>query len=65
MEEENALPHGWENMSYEEFLKERCKLMSAKIKQAFEIKAVEGTVSEWPGNVVMFLQRHEVREEDV
>lgn len=37
MEEENALPHGWENMSYEEFLKERCKLMSAKIKQAFEV----------------------------
>ncbi|MGN1043661.1 MAG: DUF262 domain-containing protein [Acutalibacteraceae bacterium] len=37
MEEENALPHGWENMSYEEFLTERCKLMSAKIKQAVEV----------------------------
>ena len=36
MEEENALPHGWEKMSYEEFLAKRCKLMSAKIKQAFE-----------------------------
>lgn len=37
MEEENALPHGWENMSYEEFLAERSKLMSAKIKQAVEV----------------------------
>ncbi len=37
MEEENALPHGWENMNYEDFLAERRKLMAAKIKQAFEI----------------------------
>lgn len=37
MEEENALPHGWGNMSYEEFLAERSKLMSAKIKQAVEV----------------------------
>ena len=37
MEEENALPHGWENMPYEDFLIERRKLMAAKIKQAFEI----------------------------
>lgn len=35
MEEENALPHGWENMPYEDFLVERRKLMAAKIKQAF------------------------------
>ena len=32
MEEENALPHGWENMSYDDFLIERRKLMAAKIK---------------------------------
>ena len=37
MEEENALPHGWENMPYEDFLIERRKLMAAKIKAAFEI----------------------------
>ncbi len=36
MEEENALPHGWENMSYEDFLAERRKLMAEKIKLAFE-----------------------------
>ena len=36
MEEENALPHGWENMEYEVFLVERRKLMAAKIKAAFE-----------------------------
>ena len=36
MEEENALPHGWENMSYEDFLIERRKLMAAKIKIAYE-----------------------------
>lgn len=36
MEEENALPHGWENMPYEDFLIERRKLMAAKIKVAFE-----------------------------
>lgn len=35
MEAENALPHGWENMSYEEFLVERRKLMAAIIKTAF------------------------------
>lgn len=37
MEEENALPHGWEQMPYEVFLVERRKLMSAKIKCAFDI----------------------------
>lgn len=37
MEEENALPHGWENMPYEDFLVERRKLMTAKIKQAFDL----------------------------
>lgn len=36
MEEENALPHGWENMPYDDFLVERRKLMAAKIKQAYE-----------------------------
>lgn len=36
MEEENALPHGWENMTYEQFLTERRKLMASKIKQAYE-----------------------------
>ena len=36
MEGENALPHGWEHMDYEEFLNQRRKLMSAKIKEAFE-----------------------------
>ena len=36
MEEENALPNGWENMPYEEFLAERRKLMATKIKAAFE-----------------------------
>lgn len=36
MEEENALPHGWENMPYEDFLIECRKLMAAKIKAAFE-----------------------------
>lgn len=43
MEDENALPHGWENMSYEDFLVERRKLMAAKIKVAFEVllKAAE------------------------
>ena len=35
MEEENALPHGWENMSYDEFLLGRRKLMAGIIKQAF------------------------------
>lgn len=37
MEEENALPNGWEHMPYEDFLAERRKLMAAKIKVAFEI----------------------------
>ena len=37
MEAENALPHGWENMPYEDFLVERRKLMAAKIKQAFDL----------------------------
>lgn len=36
MEEENALPHGWENMEYDDFLVERRKLMSAKIKLAYQ-----------------------------
>ncbi len=36
MEKENALPHGWENMAYEDFLEARRKLMAAKIKSAFE-----------------------------
>ena len=37
MEKANALPHGWENMTYEEFLFERRKLMAEKIKEAFEV----------------------------
>lgn len=37
MEEENALPHGWENMSYEDFLIERRKLMANKIKLGFQV----------------------------
>lgn len=37
MEEENALPFGWENMQYDEFLIERRKLMASKIKAAFNI----------------------------
>lgn len=37
MEEENALPDGWETMNYEDFLIERRKLMAAKIKKAYEI----------------------------
>ena len=37
MEEENALPHGWECMTYEDFLVERRKLMAAKIRKAFDI----------------------------
>lgn len=37
MEEENALPHGWEKMPYDDFLIERRKLMAAKILAAFEI----------------------------
>ena len=37
MEEDNALPRGWEKMSYDDFLIERRKLMATKIKSAFEI----------------------------
>ena len=37
MEQENALPHGWESMQYEDFLIERRKLMAARIKEAFQI----------------------------
>ena len=37
MEKENALPHGWETMSYEEFLVERRKLMAGIIKEAFNV----------------------------
>ena len=37
MEEENALPHGWETMDYEEFLVERRKLMAKKIQEAYEV----------------------------
>lgn len=37
MEEDNALPHGWEHMDYETFLVERRKLMAAKIKEAVAI----------------------------
>ena len=36
MEYENALPHGWQNMSYEEFLVARRKLMAEKIKMGYE-----------------------------
>ena len=35
MEEENALPHGWENMTYDEFLLQRRKLMAQIIRKAF------------------------------
>lgn len=37
MENENALPSGWENMDYEDFLVERRKLMAKKIHEAFKI----------------------------
>lgn len=37
MEQENALPHGWEHMQYEDFLIERRKMMAARIKEAFLI----------------------------
>lgn len=37
MEEENALPHGWEMMKYEDFLEARRKLMAQKIKAAYEV----------------------------
>lgn len=35
MEDENALPHGWEHMSYPDFLQERRKLMALRIKEAY------------------------------
>lgn len=43
MEEENALPHGWEKMSYPDFLAKRRILMASKIEKAFNIlkKATE------------------------
>ena len=37
MEQENALPHGWENMTYEAFLEKRRKLMAEIIQQGFEV----------------------------
>ena len=37
MEEENALPHGWQNMKYDEFLLQRRKLMAQIIKRAFAV----------------------------
>ena len=37
MESENALPHGWENMHYDEFLLQRRRLMAAIIKKAFYV----------------------------
>lgn len=45
MEQENALPHGWEKMPYESFLEERRKLMADIIRQGFEVlkKNVENT----------------------
>ena len=37
MEQENALPHGWENLTYETFLEKRRKLMAEIIQQGFEV----------------------------
>lgn len=34
--EMHALPDGWENMSYDNFLEERRKLMAGIIKKGFE-----------------------------
>lgn len=42
MEAENALPHGWQNMDYEEFLLKRRKLMAQIIKQAFLVLKERG-----------------------
>lgn len=44
MEQENALPHGWESMTYDTFLEKRRKLMAAIIKEGFDTlkKNVEG-----------------------
>lgn len=36
MEDENALPHGWENMDYPKFLAARRKLMADRIKEAYQ-----------------------------
>ena len=36
MEIDNALPHGWENMKYEDFLVKRRELMAKRIKNAFD-----------------------------
>ena len=36
MEEENALPHGWEHMDYEDFLAQRRILMAQLVKDGFE-----------------------------
>ncbi|MBQ3403282.1 MAG: DUF262 domain-containing protein [Synergistaceae bacterium] len=36
MEDENALPHGWENMNYDKFLMLRRKLMAEIIRKACE-----------------------------
>lgn len=36
MEKENALPHGWERMNYEDFLKQRRVLMAQIIKNGFD-----------------------------
>ena len=46
MEEENALPHGWENMSYEDFLIERRKLMAAKSKVRYPSTAMHWMLPE-------------------
>ena len=37
MEAENALPHSWQNMSYEDFLLQRRKLMAQIIKQGYSV----------------------------
>lgn len=37
MEDDNALPHDWEKMDYDAFLVARRKLMTTKIKAAFEL----------------------------
>lgn len=36
MEDENALPHGWEQMDFDNFLIERRQLMAMKIKETYE-----------------------------
>ena len=37
MENDNALPHGWENMNYDDFLVQRRKRMAQIIRRAFEV----------------------------